>query len=151
MTIPNGGFRPLSDGPDPAGRVWRLVWNCRRHPRDDFTIVGGACPVLGVVANLIALDAQTRHRAKLERHNLEVENQRLRTALQERHRPDTMIGNLPLTPQMPEGDKPAAASLTDRVELLEKDLIVERFGRPAATWRPPPVDWGSLPGSFATK
>ncbi len=80
---------------------------------------------LGVVANLIALDAQTRHRAKLERHHLEVENQRLRTALQERHRPDSMIGNLPRTPQMPEGDKPAAASLTDRVELLEKDLIVE--------------------------
>jgi hypothetical protein len=82
--------------------------------------------VLGVVANLIALDAQTRHRAKLDRHNLEVENQRLRAALQERHRPDTKIGNLlPGTLPMPEGDKPAAASLTDRVELLEKDLIVD--------------------------
>ena len=33
--------------------------------------------------------------------------------------------HLPLTLQMPECDKPAAASLTDRVELFEKDLIVD--------------------------
>jgi len=49
--------------------------------------------VLGIVASLIAFDVRARRMAELERHNLEVENQRLRTELRERFRPDNMIGN----------------------------------------------------------
>ncbi len=48
---------------------------------------------LGIVASLIAFDVKTRKLAELERHNLELENERLRSALQERFRPDNMIGN----------------------------------------------------------
>jgi Nif-specific regulatory protein len=49
--------------------------------------------VLGIVASLIAFDVKSRRLAELERHQLEVENQRLLSALQERFRPDNMIGN----------------------------------------------------------
>ena len=97
----------------PKGNAWPLEGHAR---------------VLGIVASLIAFDVKTRRLAELERHNLEVENERLRTALQERFRPDNMIGNssMPPTLQLPdEKECQNLNSLTTRVELLERDMIVD--------------------------
>ncbi len=49
--------------------------------------------MLGIVSSLIAFDVKTRRIAELERQRLAAENERLRSALQERFRPDAMIGN----------------------------------------------------------
>ncbi len=60
----------------------RNAWPLEEHAR-----------VLGIVASLVAFDVKARRMAELERHTLEVENERLLSALRERHRPDNMIGN----------------------------------------------------------
>lgn len=49
----------------PKGNAWPLAEHAR---------------ALGIVASLIAFDVKTRKLAELERHNLEVENERLRSA-----------------------------------------------------------------------
>ena len=49
--------------------------------------------LLGIVASLIAFDMKSRRMAQLERQNLEAENRRLRSELEERIRPDNIIGN----------------------------------------------------------
>ncbi|MEW6236189.1 MAG: sigma 54-interacting transcriptional regulator [Candidatus Omnitrophota bacterium] len=48
---------------------------------------------LSIVASLIAYDVKARRHAKLERDALEAENIRLRNALEERFRPENIIGN----------------------------------------------------------
>ena len=48
---------------------------------------------LSIVAALIAYDARSRLRAKLERQALEAENERLRSALEAKYRPENIIGN----------------------------------------------------------
>jgi Nif-specific regulatory protein len=49
--------------------------------------------VLEIVASLIAFDVRARRLARVERQSLEDENRRLRDALEERFRPDNIIGN----------------------------------------------------------
>ncbi|MFZ5830318.1 MAG: sigma 54-interacting transcriptional regulator [Planctomycetota bacterium] len=48
---------------------------------------------LGIVASLIAYDVKARRTATLERRVLEAENLRLRSALEERFRPESIVGN----------------------------------------------------------
>ena len=49
--------------------------------------------VLEIVASLIAFDVRARRLSRMERQILEDENRRLRDALEERFRPDNIIGN----------------------------------------------------------
>ena len=49
--------------------------------------------VLEIVASLIAFDVRARRLSRMERQMLEDENRRLRDALEERFRPDNIIGN----------------------------------------------------------
>lgn len=49
--------------------------------------------VLEIVASLIAFDVRARRISRIERQTLEDENRRLRDALEERFRPDNIIGN----------------------------------------------------------
>ena len=49
--------------------------------------------VLEIVASLIAFDVRARRISRIERQSLEDENRRLRDALEERFRPDNIIGN----------------------------------------------------------
>ena len=49
--------------------------------------------VLEIVASLIAFDVRARRLSLMDRQNLEDENRRLRDALEERFRPDNLIGN----------------------------------------------------------
>jgi len=48
---------------------------------------------LGIVASMIAYDVKSRRLETLQRQNLETENLRLRIALEERFRPENIIGN----------------------------------------------------------
>ena len=60
-----------------------------------------ACPadlhdrehLLSIVASMIANDLKARREAKMERQALEAENLRLRDALEERFRPENLVGN----------------------------------------------------------
>ncbi len=49
--------------------------------------------VLEIVASLMAFDVRARRFARMQRETLEDENRRLRDALEERFRPDNIIGN----------------------------------------------------------
>lgn len=51
------------------------------------------CRLLGIVASMIAYDVKSRRIEALQREHLETENLRLRSALQERFRPENIIGN----------------------------------------------------------
>jgi transcriptional regulator with GAF, ATPase, and Fis domain len=93
--------------------------------------------VLEIVSNLIALDLNARRSAALECRTLEVENERLRSALRELENgiehavlatnEGVIHGDdLPPTIQMPDRHEHThCTSLTSRVELLEKAMIVD--------------------------
>lgn len=51
------------------------------------------CRFLGIVASMIAYDVKTRRMEAMHRQGLEAENLRLRSALEERFRPENIIGN----------------------------------------------------------
>lgn len=88
-------------------------------PPQPFEILQEQSRVLQIVASLIAFDVKARRMAQLERADLEVENLRL-TSDSLNHGP-----NLPPTLPLPENSGSApAGSLTARVEVLEKDMIV---------------------------
>ena len=51
------------------------------------------CRILGIVASMIAYDVKSRRLEAMQRQRLEAENLRLRDALEERFRPENIIGN----------------------------------------------------------
>jgi Nif-specific regulatory protein len=62
-------------------------------PDPDPARLQGRAQLLGIVASMIAHDVKARRRARAERDVLESENLRLRDALEEKFRPENMIGN----------------------------------------------------------
>ncbi len=62
-------------------------------PLQDLATLREHARTLGIVGSLIAFDVKSRRLLQLERQNHEAENRRLRDALQERFRPDNIIGN----------------------------------------------------------
>jgi Nif-specific regulatory protein len=62
-------------------------------PLQDLEFLERQARFLGIVASMIAYDVKSRRIEALQRQNLETENLRLRSALEERFRPENIIGN----------------------------------------------------------
>ena len=62
-------------------------------PLQDIRELNQQCRFLGIVASMIAYDVKSRRVDALHRQTLETENLRLRDALEERFRPENIIGN----------------------------------------------------------
>lgn len=62
-------------------------------PVQEPSLLRGRSRLLGIVASMIAYDVTSRRIEALQRQQLEAENLRLRSALQEQFRPENIIGN----------------------------------------------------------
>jgi Nif-specific regulatory protein len=78
---------PISIGNDVIGTI------SVDRPFEETASLDDEMRILSIVASMIANDLRTRREAALEREVLEGENERLRQELEERFRPENIIGN----------------------------------------------------------
>ena len=78
---------PIAIGADVVGTLWA------DREYDERAVLDHDVRVLTIVASMIAHDVQARREIAAERRTLEEENLRLRTELEDRFRPENIIGN----------------------------------------------------------
>jgi transcriptional regulator with GAF, ATPase, and Fis domain len=129
---------PISIGSDVVGTI------SVDRPFDESASLEEESRLLGIVADMIAIDLKTRRQAAIERQLLEDENRRLLNALEDKVRGENRVGQAALLSSddvRPADHVSASAqnsgeagaiedvSLKDRMNALERDLIIDALIR----------------------